>query len=193
MYTPNDPNFTCPTGTTCETEPLPIVLSSFTGYGQDAIVALQWKTISEQNFHYFQLNKIIDAEIQDLGIIYSTGSSSGDSYSWHDENPSIGQNIYQLKSVDYDSYEELFPAISVIYDPSDINLGFYPNPTTSANLKTNISDSFHLEVYSISGEKLLDQRVESFNQEKLPSLKPGLYLFKSNINGLFKTQRVMIK
>ncbi len=192
IYAPNDPNFSCPSGANCITEPLPITLIYFNGSISGNAVDLEWKTSTEDNFYYFQLYKLKDDKQTELDKVYSTGNSSGDSYGWTDENPAIGLNFYQLKSVDYDGYEELFPVISVLYEPSDVNLGFYPNPTRGNILRSNIRSSFDLEVYALSGEKLQETSINFPEDYSIDHLKPGLYIFRYNVNGLIKTQKIIV-
>jgi hypothetical protein len=192
VYTPNDPTFNCPTGTTCETTPLPVTLAFFTGSTIDNAVDLEWKTSSEDNFHFFQLYKLSSDQQFELDKVYSTGKTSGDYYGWTDENPEIGVNVYQLKSVDFDGYEELFPAISLIFEPKDVQLGFYPNPTNGEILKTNIKNDFRLQVFTLSGNMVFDGKIESNEGYSATTLKPGLYLFRIEINGLVKDQKIRI-
>jgi len=181
-------------GDAIEDSALPIVLSSFSVNQKSNNAVISWVTVSEVNFSYFEIYRQVNSQNKELlGIVYSTGNSFGDSYQYIDHNPKLGINYYQIKSVDFDGFIEWFAPAVLIYKPIDLSYDFYPNPALSSQLKTEVFDDFTLEIYSLSGTRILISNIENRDVSALKVLKPGTYIFRSNIGGLIVNQRVTIE
>lgn len=80
--------------------------------------------------------------------------------------------------------------------PEKVELLVYPNPANdllNIELPQNSGDLF-LEIFSVTGQRLLNARLYSSSQEiRISHLPPGLYLAKlTNKNGISSTQRIVI-
>ncbi|MFY0689766.1 MAG: T9SS type A sorting domain-containing protein [Cyclobacteriaceae bacterium] len=173
-------------------ETLPVLLATFNAWVEQSNIVVSWVTSAEINFKEFELYKNVNGEQQLVSIIPSYGNSNGGAYTWIDESPVLGNNIYQIKSVDYDGYTEWFPAVLAQYKPDGVSFDFYPNPSNYASIKTDIYDDFQLEVLSLDGRRILVTTVENRDLSHLGQLVNGIYLFRINVNGLIQTQRVVI-
>jgi hypothetical protein len=90
---------TCPDG-----GPLPVQFLSINAALKGGGVAIDWKTASEQNNKYFDVEKSIDGNNwTTINSIASTGNSSvTKSYSSYDAKPVAGYNYYRIRQVDTD-------------------------------------------------------------------------------------------
>jgi hypothetical protein len=87
----------------------------------------------------------------------------------------------------------------VIADPATVgvpqlqssNMAIYPNPTTGVVQLKNVSNGTLIRVYSISGQQVLEDRVEN-EQIDLSPLKPGWYFLKTVENGKLRSGKVIV-
>ena len=93
----------------------------------------------------------------------------------------------------FDGYEEWFPAKSILFQPEDVEFRVYPNSSISSELRTDIYDAFSLEVFDLSGNKVLSGQVENKDISCVQSLQAGNYIFRFTVNGHVVNQRVIIK
>jgi len=189
-YLCTDPLLNCVDG---QGDPLPVVLGSFTVIQSNNQVKLNWKTLSEVNFNYFEIDKYNGIDFQSIGTVKSTGKENGDNYTFEDRNPKIGLNIYRLKSIDFDGYTEEFEAKSTIFEPKNLNLQFYPNPAQAGQVTSDIFTDFTLEVYGLNGKLIKRESIQQNNVDLVNCLPAGIYILKYDINGLQKSQRMIIR
>lgn len=57
---------------------------------------------------------------------------------------------------------------------------FYPNPIASGSLLTLYAPSKNVQLYSLQGQKVFDKELNNKLSFKLPNLKKGVYLLKTN-------------
>ena len=173
--------------------PLPIKLATFEAVQEKNSVNLIWKTTSEDNFSHFEIYRLTNDGAEIMSEVPSTLNANGDDYTLTDNQPSLGLNIYQIRSVDFDGYTEWFEPTTIVFQPQEVSFQLYPNAGTPSELKTDIYEPFTLEVFNISGEKLLTKKVIGKNLTFLSGLKEGNYIFRYDINGHLVTQRMIIR
>ncbi|MEP4598897.1 MAG: T9SS type A sorting domain-containing protein, partial [Cyclobacteriaceae bacterium] len=117
-------------------------------------------------------------------------------YTWSDENPRLGINYYRLESVDYDGYRETFKSVAVIFEPTNSEISIGPNPAplnTPIKLQNTFGEEFMFKLISLSGKTILETS-GSDNEIIMPSnMESGIYIVRFEINGLKKTQKLIIK
>jgi hypothetical protein len=112
--------------------PLPVELLSFSGNCEDEKVSLEWKTASEHNSSYFDVEKSRDGENWNL---LTTVPAAGNSvslltYNAIDVNPTSDNNYYRLKQVDIDGQFKMYDVINVTC--TETTKGYFssfPNPS----------------------------------------------------------------
>lgn len=172
---------------------LPIKLSNFEVNQEENAVILQWSTVSEDNFSHFEIYRYVGTERELIAEVSSTFNPSGDDYFLSDEKPSLGLNIYQIRSVDFDGYTEWFPAATIVFQPKDVSFKLYPNSARPEELVTDIYEDFGLEVYNLAGRMILTTTVSGKDLSALGGLEKGSYIFRYNINSYLETQRMIIR
>jgi len=85
---------------------------------------------------------------------------------------------------------------STSFQTVNANLSVYPNPAKEelfisiSNFKSNTNN--HIEIFNISGQKVLDQSILQNNTKvDLSGLSKGLYLLKTNIEGTVSTVKIV--
>lgn len=177
---------------------LPITLKNFTVQPSNSSAILDWTTLTEENFEYFEIQRAAeDGEFSVLATTAGNGFSKEEiSYSWADENPRLGINYYRLESVDYDGYREVFQTIAMIYEPENRKVQISPNPialNASFKLQNTFGERFSLKILNLNGRVVLENDGTD-NIFSLPTnLKSGIYLAQFEVNGLHKTQKLIIR
>ena len=114
--------------------PLPVELLSFTGNCENEQVTLNWKTASEHQSAYFEVEKSRNG--QDWSVV-KTQPAAGYStekleYSYVDENSSNDYSYYRLTQVDENGKSETFNTILVSCDVNSEIFKTLPNPSASS-------------------------------------------------------------
>lgn len=188
------------TGASCEDDQinstLPITLGSFSAMLQGATVVLQWNTLSEVNFDYFEIQRAnMSGEFRTLSTLKGNGTSKVPiQYGWTDERPQTGINYYRLISNDFDGYREIFPSQMIVLDPANLTVDIYPNPAAAGDILQieGSTPTTLVQIYSVSGLLLQEEWLDTASFRLDTSLKPGVYIIRLILNGLTETKRLII-
>lgn len=156
-------------GSTDESNPLPVELVAFTGKHENGFNKLEWKTASELNNDYFELERSSNGEeFASIGRIAGKGTTSELSdYVFLDEQPLGGTNYYRLKQVDFNgefSYSNIV-LVEFEVESGTFNVSVFPNPVakgTSFTIRT-LKDNEHQATVTISdltGRQLVSYTTE---------------------------------
>ncbi|SEI40260.1 Por secretion system C-terminal sorting domain-containing protein [Dyadobacter sp. SG02] len=179
--------------------PLPVRLVSFDARAvEKSKVLLIWKTASEQDNDYFQVEHSLDARtFEAIGRVKGRGTvlSENSEYSFNHTAPvSFGVHYYRLKQVDFDG-NFAYSAIRTV-DLGDPVTLVYPNPATD-KINIDIADwklIESVELLNASGQNVYKSR------DKKPSIRidsrffpAGLYLLRFKyMNGTHLNQKIAI-
>ncbi|HAP02312.1 MAG TPA: hypothetical protein DCQ93_10360 [Bacteroidetes bacterium] len=118
---------------------LPITLTSFTAQkiNHDLDALLEWKTSSEENNHYFEIEvstgAITDGNIlfEKIGEVTGNGTTEVEHhYSFIHKSPAkSGFRYYRLKQVDLDGSYSYSNIVALSFSPEILLTNVYPNPT----------------------------------------------------------------
>ncbi|AKQ47101.1 hypothetical protein TH63_17980 [Rufibacter radiotolerans] len=195
--------------TVLEPEPLPVELMDFAGKGTSKGIILTWKTASEKDNAYFEVQTSANPTKEGfvtIGRVDSkvTNSSVVQSYEFINRTPKAPVTYYRLKQVDLDGASELSKVIAVnkaVTEPSNAQVKVYPNPfVQNLNVEVDAAKAGELTVvlYYVTGKKAFEQTftVESgVSTVELPlnnsSLSSGIYILTTELNGQVTTARVI--
>lgn len=152
---------------------LPIELLSFQAQLINKSVRLDWKTASEINNDYFNVERSVDLlDWEIVSQVYGAGNSSEElSYSTYDNHPIKGVSYYRLKQVDFDgqfTYSMIrainYKKVPVSKKESEVLI--YPNPTTD-HFNIQISgfnqDYVNIMIYNSRGEQVYGDSFELYD------------------------------
>jgi len=109
---------------------LPVVLTSFTAEKENDYSVLKWTTSSEVNVKTFNVERSVNngASWEPIGEVVATGNSSvTQNYTFTDDNPENGTNLYRLQVEDNDG-KITYSSITQIEIESESSMTVYPNP-----------------------------------------------------------------
>lgn len=149
--------------------PLPVTLVSFKAEVTDQNkVELTWKTASEKNNAYFEIQRTSDTAQQNytiVGMVDGAGTSQVErNYSFTDNAAPIGDLYYRLKQVDFDGTVTYSKAIHADAVPEERMLQVFPTvataqqPVTIDILLQQANTPIELAIYTINGTHVKDLR-----------------------------------
>jgi len=112
---------------------LPIELVEFKAQAITAGTLLGWKTATENNNNYFEVQHATDenSEFKTMGRVDGSGTTNTtSSYTFLHTNPVIGNNYYRLKQVDMNGVEWYSWVVTQHYEGSNDgrDIDIFPNP-----------------------------------------------------------------
>jgi hypothetical protein len=141
---------------------LPVELISFAGYHESVRNTLIWKTASERNADRFEVEKSDDgSQWQYIGMTKATGNTNGQSeYTFHDNNPVMGNNYYRLRIVDNDASYEYSNIINIKVGETEVNgiASVYPNPTdneVTVVIQTTNAQNAVVSISNVLGQEVM--------------------------------------
>jgi len=165
---------------------LPVEYVYFNAEESNREVVLNWKTASEKNSHYFEIQRSENGDSwKAMDQIEAAGNSNSyKSYKWTDNNVMSKLYYYRLKQVDFDGAFEYSPIRSVAFKAIK-DLVIFPNPASSSItifFNEQTENSF-LHVINSQGDVIDQLNISSdFNQSifyDVNHLTQGVY-FISN-------------
>jgi hypothetical protein len=111
---------------------LPIELTHIAATPQENAVTINWQTASEDNNHYFTIERSVDGvSFETIGTVMGAGNSQTTlNYTFTDLSPLAGTTYYRLQQTDFDGKFEIFNMVSVsFYNESALRV--FPNPASS--------------------------------------------------------------
>ncbi len=148
---------------------LPVDLLDFSGKLEGRNVLLHWTTASEENNHYFEIQRSKDGLFfETIGRVEGSGNSSElIQYEFIDENPLAGNNYYRLKQVDFDGQYEYSKTIHIEWSLGQINFTrIFPNPTNTGSIFLEYQ-GYHPEDLNISIHDSSGKLVRQFRKSAI--------------------------
>jgi hypothetical protein len=166
---------------------LPIELLSFTAIAIKGAVDVNWKTASEINNDYFNVQRSADGlEFYDITRIQA-GSSAKEiqKYNYVDSNPLSGKSYYRLKQTDLDGTVNFSDIRMVILDGSESVVTAYPNPVTNGKISidfhTSLENPTRITVYDTMGKIVLQdvvaEGISTYSMD-MTNTPTGVYVIK---------------
>ncbi len=178
---------------------LPIELLSFTGRNINGVNELAWKTATEENSDYFEIQKSTDGvNFARIGTVDAAGTSLTTlSYTFEDASPAIGNNYYRLRMVDLDATFEYSNVVQITTRIKG-DIAVYPVPVNEAMYlvyDSNNTGTIQIQVVNFVGQTLLtrtENTTQGLNTYEINTnpLAAGTYLIQvTDDNGPSKVKR----
>lgn len=141
--------------------PLPVDLITFTATKSNNNAILKWTTVSEENTHYFVIERALNArDFVEIGRIQAAGNSSTPlDYKYIDSNLPKGIIYYRLRTVDTDGKIGYSSIVSVVNQKETI-INIIPNPTTNhttITLSKSLDTDAAMSIYDMLGVELMTE------------------------------------
>lgn len=150
------------------TTPMPVELMGLYGYNSGRENVINWKTQSETNSDYFDVERSNNGlDFYPIGKVQAKGQSTQiENYDFIDKSPYYPVTYYRLRQVDLDGQYKYSPMISIEIDgQKDIEIyRVYPNPTSDvATVEFSLSknEATTIEVLNINGALIHSETIEA--------------------------------
>ncbi len=191
---------TLPSITTAST--LPISFKSLTAKPLQNGVIVSWKTTSELNNKYFDLQRSTDGLTWEvIAKIDGSGTTNKEiNYSFLDRNPIKGLSYYRLAQYDFDGKSTISGVVSTKFEIVNEGVSVYPNPFTdklTVSLNGYSGKVFNVSLYNIQGKLISSKKIVAENSElkfDLDNIQPsGIYSLHVIGNNLNFSKKVSVK
>jgi hypothetical protein len=145
--------------------PLPVELLEFNAVYNGNYVELNWKTASELNNDFFEVQKAAsNLKFEKIGIVNGNGYSNEIiEYQFIDHEILSGASYYRLKQVDYDGGHEYSKVASIYVENPSTQTLVFPNPNNTGHFRL-ISECdcelIEISVSDLSGQRVLNKSVD---------------------------------
>lgn len=170
---------------------LPIELLNFSATPFEKSVHLNWATDNEISNDRFVIERsFAGSQWIQLAMVEASGQTA-DEYTFVDEAPVDGQNIYRLRQIDLDgSYAIYGPAVA---DFSAATLGVHPNPAGDVlRFNRDLSAADEVILHDGSG-RVLSQLNLNNGTANVSNLQPGIYVLRVREGNRMETVRFVKK
>lgn len=160
---------------------LPVTLVSFTANKEGQMAVLNWQTALEINSDYFLIQRSTDGKVwHDLASINALGDYDElKKYTFTDNTPALGTNMYRLKMVDKDG-TYAHSRIQPLSFSSDVSLSVYPNPVSDILYirEAVLGTVKQVAIYNIQGQKMYQSNTAGTQSIPVNTLASGIYMIK---------------
>lgn len=185
--------------------PLPVELLTFTATLKDADGLLSWRTASERNSAYFEVQQSADGRAWPLvlGQVAAAGTSTTPrDYAYLDARIArygVPVVYYRLRQVDRDGTVSYSPVASLHLAPvTTLVVDVWPNPgtlgtTSQVRITAPETGPVDVTVYDVAGRLLFQQAVAPSTDLPLPSAgwATGAYLVRARQGGRTVTRQLV--
>lgn len=167
---------------------LPIQLVNFSAKNVAADVLLTWKVTSATSDFICSVEHSLDGvSFKKIGMV--TGGITSphlQHFEFLDKNPVEGRHYYRLQQIETTGAKTYSPLVNILVEKATTT--FFPNPTTGILNIDTISE--WVQVTNLQGQVLL-QLYQNSAQIDLSILPKGIYLVKTQINGVEQVKQVV--
>jgi hypothetical protein len=159
---------------------------------------ISWRTATEVNSDYFEIQHSLTSgkSWHKVGVVSAKSESTVIvDYSYVDNNPSNGNNLYRLKMVDKDGTFAFSRIVNLNFENIP-ELIAYPNPVVSDKLyirQINSEESRKIEIFDINGNKMFqNDNGKNYTELDVKSYPAGLYMLHvTDTIGEVKVQKII--
>ncbi|MCW8805510.1 MAG: choice-of-anchor D domain-containing protein [Ignavibacteriaceae bacterium] len=185
---------------------VPVEFTTFSAFAANNNVTLNWSTATETNNSGFEIERTSsDQESwQKMGFVAGSGTSTEfRSYSFIDENVSVGNYSYRLKQIDFSGQFEYSDIIEIeVTSPNEYSLEQnYPNPfnpTTTISYSIKEKGLVTLRIFDVLGNEVKtlvneDQEVGVYRLEFNASFfASGIYFYSLKAGDFVSTKKMIL-
>lgn len=156
---------------------LPVNLLEFNAGRVESGVLLKWVTVSEQNNKVFEVERSNTGKSwKNIGFVkaQNNGTSSAKLYyTFTDNKPVNGQNLYRLKQIDLDGKFAYSPMRSVLNKDGQVIL--FPNPTSATLGIEGLKGGELVKIFDVLGRMVYQGKTDGVSIKLPDNLTNGVY------------------
>lgn len=174
---------------------LPVTLTSFNVKAEGKTASLTWNTTAETNSDRFDVEKSQNGkDWKVIGSVKASGKSQSIlSYSFSDQNPQGGENLYRLKMIDLDN-TYAYSRISSVQFKDLSSVVIFPNPVTSTLFVQAAADNTPVSIQILNNSGRVVKETRNVSQPvDISKIPAGTYFVNTLLtNGFSEKQKIVI-
>lgn len=174
--------------------PLPVTLTRFTAVAEGRTALLAWATTEETNSDRFEIERSADGKKWGrIGSVASMGESKVlVNYTYVDNTPLAGENLYRLKMIDKDQ-TFAYSHIRNLSFGDEAGIAPYPNPAVDKILIRDHKLVKQLDVVNMGGVKVIQNQQPSSTGIDVTKLPRGIYIVTLTLfDGTISTHKIAV-
>ncbi len=138
---------------------LPITLTEFNANRTDDKINLAWKTASERNNHFFEIERSSNSvSWKKIATVQGSGNSDlANRYQFQDNTPANGANYYRLKQVDFDGKFSYSKIALATFEQTTTSIRAFPNPFNDKMSIALNGEQGIVQIFDVQGKLLLQK------------------------------------
>lgn len=185
-----------PQTVTINVTPLPVTLTLFNVTKVEKTAVLDWETTTETNSEHFDIERSSDGK---SWLFVGNKSARGESsstirYTFTDQTPLAGENLYRLKMIDKDGTFAYSRIRSLIFDEGQ-ETTLYPNPVSNT-LTLHVHDwakVASVQLFNVKGESVFKSHASFDNTIDVSHFPTGAYVVSIQYkDGTKKSRKIVI-
>ncbi len=178
--------------------PMPVTLVAFDAAKEGNTALLTWSTTEEVNSDRFEIQRSLNGNVWvTIGSVRSNGESSIlRNYTYTDDSPEKGENLYRLRMVDLDGTYAFSTIRTVSVENGTGRITAYPNPVVNGKLTISMpgAEKYRAEITTLTGNLVLQQSLAKTQELNLRGLVSGMYVLRViSTNGDVQTKVLVVK
>lgn len=183
---------------------LPVELSYFDGRATNTAIQLNWKSASEINSDYYQVERSFNGtDFNNIGKINAAtaiAEGTGNTYGFADASPLAGNNYYRLRMIDKDGKSALSAVIKILFNQHQ-GVRIYPAIVNNREVylqTTGEIKSGTVTIFEMTGRQLQSVQLPSVLSAgqtvrlHLSALPPGNYALICSTGAGIKSKQLII-
>lgn len=159
---------------------LPVELTHFETKATPQSIVLSWKTASEKDNDYFNIeHSTTGFDFKTIKQMKGNGTTLlGATYSYEHTTPSVKNNYYRLKQVDFDGKYAYSPIKHISFNKKK----WFITSTIAhdfLNVETNGESSFNYIIINMVGSIVLKGNINTSEKVDISRLNNGIYIFQT--------------
>ncbi len=183
---------TCQSNVSIFCPALPVEFGPIRLEEQNEGIAITWTTLSEVDNDKFIIERSIDGEIfTPIGSINGAGYSDIPlEYKYLDRSPTLGNNFYRIKQVDYNGRFS-YSRILSIQNKSSARLRVWPNPSADViNFELSSKTSVDFQIINLRNRVVKSGKASSTGVHVLPA---GLYYLAIKLDNEVLIEPIVVR
>jgi len=172
---------------------LPVKLASFTAKAEGNAANLNWATTEESNSDRFDVERSLDGKKwKTVGSVAAKGESiTNVPYSFSDNTPVNGTNLYRLKMIDLDG-SFAYSRINNLRFEGLSSISIYPNPVANLLSVANTDEIAKIQIFNSNGN-VVKETVKVSEPIDVTKIAGGIYSVRIiYTNGFADNRKVVI-
>jgi len=143
---------------------LPITAIDIKASEQNTGIQVDWMVGTESGVKQYQVERSADGQHYDkVSTVAAVNNNTSESYSWLDESPLTGSNLYRIKAESKVGEIKYSRVVTVKTNEAKANIFVYPNPVISkiVNLRLNNQPKgkYVVRLFNTQGQKMMTRTI----------------------------------